>query len=1159
MKGFVVYPTYRIVDDKALVYLFGRLENGESFLTINEFKPYFYIREKDRKKIDKIETEIIFDIDKTKLKNFYDEPVIKITLTVPSEIPKLRDLFHSADIPTYEADIRFVYRFLMDHDIKGSLDIEGEFKKGNYVDRIYENPELKKAEYKPKLRTLAFDIECSMDLKNIYCISLYSKDFSKALIVKDKHVKNAESFKTEKEMLERFKEIIHNYDPDIITGWNVIDFDMKYIKEKFEEHDIEFVLGRTDWPGTIRIFDSFFKSSTANIAGRVVLDGITLLRTSFISLTDYKLQTAAKEILGESKLITSTVGKGEEIERLYKENPTKLVEYNIKDSKLVIDILEKKGIIDLTIQRSLLTGMQLDRVKSSIASLDNLYLRETKKLGYVCKTSDFKTRKSRIKGGYVKQSIPGIYDFITVLDFKSLYPSIMCTFNIDPWSFIPKEHSGYKGEVITAPNNAKFKKQEGILPKILQRLWEKRDKAKKEQNQEESFAIKITMNSFFGVLANPMCRFYSLDMANAITHWAQFVIKKTAEIVDKKGYRVIYGDSVTKDTEIIIQKNNKSNEHIMIQNLFKKVDEKNNGKEYDFKQGIKVLTLDKTGKSVFKNIRYVMRHKAKKKIYRIYFTNSWYIDVTEDHSLIGYINKQKNNKLSDLDRLIELKPTEIGKKAKSIITIKKIPIKKTNSRNYPIEFYEFLGFFIGDGSFDRQNKSNYYLHLGGGLDSKEIISKIIIPLQKQGYIKNYWEKKKGDLCVNGLKLINIFNKDCRINKQKVIPKFMFDETEKNISAFLRGLFSADGTVMIRNSKPIIRFTNTNKDFIQQTNRLLLNVGIANSFFKETQKNKYKGKQSSTFSSHIYVKSQKEFKEIINFIQKRQKDKLKNISLNAKQKRTIKNYEFDLAKVIKIEEIKYDDYVYDIEVENVHRFFANNVLVHNTDSIFVETKAKTNDDATDISTKIQIYVNEYWDKFTKEMHLKNYMELQFEKTYIRFMMPKIRGTEKGAKKRYAGLMIKDGKEKIDFTGLEFVRRDWTQLAKTFQYELLDRIFHKKEVVEYVKKFVDDLKKGKHDDLLIYRKAIRKNLKDYVKTTPPHVKAARKLDKLTSSIITYVMTSDGPEPTQKIKHKLDYDHYIEKQIKPIADSVLVFFDTEFDNLLLDTKQTSLFGFQ
>ena len=87
----------------------------------------------------------------------------------------------------------------------------------------------------------------------------------------------------------------------------------------------------------------------------------------------------------------------------------------------------------------------------------------------------------------------------------------------------------------------------------------------------------------------------------------------------------------------------------------------------------------------------------------------------------------------------------------------------------------------------------------------------------------------------------------------------------------------------------------------------------------------------------------------------------------------------------------------------------------------------------------------------------------------------------------------------------------------------------------------------------------NLKDYVKTTPPHVKAARKLDKLTSSIITYVMTSDGPEPTQKIKHKLDYDHYIEKQIKPIADSVLVFFDTEFDNLLLDTKQTSLFGFQ
>ena len=104
----------------------------------------------------------------------------------------------------------------------------------------------------------------------------------------------------------------------------------------------------------------------------------------------------------------------------------------------------------------------------------------------------------------------------------------------------------------------------------------------------------------------------------------------------------------------------------------------------------------------------------------------------------------------------------------------------------------------------------------------------------------------------------------------------------------------------------------------------------------------------------------------------------------------------------------------------------------------------------------------------------------------------------------------------------------------------------------------MKNGKHDDLLIYRKALRKDLSEYVKTTPPHVKAARKLDKLTSNIIKYVMTENGPEPIQNIKSKIDYEHYIEKQIKPLADSVLVFFNQNFDDILKGSKQTKLFGF-
>jgi DNA polymerase II len=775
IKGFIVYSTYRIVDDKSYIYFFGRLENGESFLTINYTRPYFYVRKKDKKKLEKIKTTLKYDTEDIEMKNFLDEPVVKVILDVPRDVPALREMFEKEDIITYEADIRFVYRYMIDKGIKGSMEIKGEFKKGNFVNRIYEEPELSHSDFKPELRVMAIDIESSMDLKNLYAVSMYSNDFSKVLIVNKKKFHNAESFETEKELLERFREIIQNYDPDIITGWNLVGFDLNQLKKKFDEHKIPFVLGRTDWPCTLRISDSFFKESTAEIAGRVALDGMHLLKTSFIALSDYKLQTAAQEILKDSKLIVDEGDKGEEIERIYKEEPQKLVDYNLKDSKLVIDILEKKGLIALTVQRSLLTGMQLDRVKASIASLDNLYIREANKLGFVCNNSATRDRDERIKGGFVKDSTPGIYDFIDVFDFKSLYPSIIRTFNIDPLAYVPKEiHKRFKEkELIISPNGAHFKKEEGILPRLIQELWQQRDNAKKKKNAEESYAIKITMNSFFGVLANPMCRFYSLEMANAITHFGQFIVKKSAEIVEEKGYRVIYGD--------------------------------------------------------------------------------------------------------------------------------------------------------------------------------------------------------------------------------------------------------------------------------------------------------------------------------------------------------------------------------------------------TDSIFVKTDAENLEKAEEIGKDLIKHVNEFWHKHVKEEYgMKNFLELQFEKTFIRFLMPKIRGTEKGAKKRYAGLMLVDGKEQVKFTGLEFVRRDWTDLAKKFQLELLDKIFHKQEVFEYIKKFVIDLKKGKYDNLLVYKKSIRKNLEYYTKTTPPHVKAARKLGKLTSSIISYVMTSEGPEPIQKIEHKIDYEHYIDKQIKPIADSVLSFYETNFEDTLNESKQTSLFGF-
>ncbi|MEK6856619.1 MAG: DNA polymerase II [Nanoarchaeota archaeon] len=765
MKSFILYPTYRIINGKPHVLLFGKLENGQSFLTINSFRPYFYIRESDVSSLPKE-----YEYTKTNFKNFNEEKLVKIYTEEPAEVPQLRKYLERSGVECYEADIRFAYRFLIDNDIKSAIEIKEEnYEQNEYVDRIYYEPTITPTHFTPNLNVMSIDIETSTDGKKLYSISMYSENFQKALIVSKKKVKNAIVFKDEESLLEKFKEIILEEDPDVITGWSVIDFDLNFLKEKFKEHSISFVLGRTNQQCKIKLESDFFKTSKSDFQGRLVLDAISLLKGSFIQLENYKLSTAASHFLNQEKLIDD-YNKVEEIESMYKKNPEKLIEYNMKDAQLVLDIIKKTRVLDLTIHRSLLTGMPLDRVSASIASFDSLYLRKLKERNYAAPSVSFKNKEERITGGYVMDSIPGIYENIIILDFKSLYPSIIRTFNIDPLTFVGKT-SGKN--LIIAPNRAAFKKDPGLLPEIISSLMEEREKVKKEKDELTSHAIKILLNSMFGVTANPSFRFFNTDMANAITYFGQFLIKMTAEEIKKKGYEVIYQD--------------------------------------------------------------------------------------------------------------------------------------------------------------------------------------------------------------------------------------------------------------------------------------------------------------------------------------------------------------------------------------------------TDSVFIKSGIEIYEDAEIEGRKLTVVINRFFEKYIENTYgVKNHLELEFEKVYKMFIMPKIRGAETGAKKRYAGLRVIDGKEKIEFVGMESRRRDWTELSKKFQYELLDRVFHKKEISEYVKKFISEVREGKYDDMLVYRKSLRKKEEEYIKTTPPHVKAARKLKKINSTIIEYVITEDGPEPLQNRKHKIDYKHYINKQLKPIADSILVFYNKKFEDMIKGNKQTNIFNF-
>ncbi|MDO8563544.1 MAG: DNA polymerase domain-containing protein, partial [Nanoarchaeota archaeon] len=132
-----------------------------------------------------------------------------------------------------------------------------------------------------------------------------------------------------------------------------------------------------------------------------------------------------------------------------------------------------------------------------------------------------------------------MYQNVLVLDFKSLYPSIITTFNIDPASFLKKKEK----DSIESPNGAYFKNTEGIMPEIIKKLHEAREKAKKEKRELSSYAIKIIMNSFYGCLASQNSRYFDFDLASSITNFAQFIIKLTAKEIEKLGYETIYSDT----------------------------------------------------------------------------------------------------------------------------------------------------------------------------------------------------------------------------------------------------------------------------------------------------------------------------------------------------------------------------------------------------------------------------------------------------------------------------------------------------------------------------------------------------------------------------------------------------------------------------------------
>ncbi|ALS99748.1 DNA polymerase II [Lacimicrobium alkaliphilum] len=779
-QGFVLTRQIVETDGKSCLVLWLNTVDGPVKLITEPQESCFFIQQTDSPQAARILSAqgIEHQLRELELRTFDQQPVTALYFASPAQAYQVRDLLKGRGIVCYEDDIRLANRYLMERFVCGSLCFSGNIRQqSGYV--LVEQARVKRADYQPTFRSLSLDIECS-GRGQLYSVGLSAQDHRAVIMIGEPESGPDWIYwvADEKALLQALITQVQQYDPDLFIGWNLVNFDFKLLIERAGRLGLPLLLGRgnsaVSWRDGRETNQGF-----VTVPGRVVIDGIDGLKTATYQFDSFSLEHVSQELLGKGKATEDVDNRLAAIEHDFQHNKVKLAEYNLQDCVLVEEIFSHTRLLDFLTLRSRLTGLELDRSGGSVAAFTNLYLPRLHRAGYIAPNLPADGGLAS-PGGYVMESRPGLYKQVLVLDFKSLYPSIIRTFKIDPMGLT--EGLLEPEKAIPGFRDAVFHRSRHFLPDIIASLWAQRDEAKQQQDAARSQAIKILMNSFYGVLGSGGCRFYDTRLASSITLRGHDIMQTTARWIEEQGHQVIYGD-----------------------------------------------------------------------------TDSTFV-------------------------------------------------------------------WLGDEVTDEQ-------------------------------------------------------------------------------------------------------------------------------------------------------------------------------------------------------------------------------------------------AAEQGRKLEQMINQRWQqKLRDELELECFLEIEFESHFKRFVMPTIRGSEQGSKKRYAGLKATDKGDKLVFKGLESVRSDWTALARHFQTRLYEMVFADKDVLAFIRQLIEQVKAGELDEQLVYRKRLRKPLTSYVKNIPPHVRAARLADEQNKALgkplryqhkgwIHYVITLNGPQPLEYQNAPLDYEHYIERQIRPVAEGILPFVGENFDTLV--SQQMGLFG--
>lgn len=477
------------------------------------------------------------------LKDFRQRPVTAIYCKQYRQLQKLEKLLRENGVMVYEADIRPPERFLMERFITAPVWFSGQPRGNSLVDaRLKPNPT-----YRPPLKWVSLDIETTRH-GELYCIGLEGCGQRDVYMLGPENGDaskldfNLEYVASRPQLLEKLNAWFLKHDPDVLIGWNVVQFDLRMLQKHADRYGIPLRLGRNN--ETLEWREHGFKPGIffAQATGRLIIDGIDALKSAFWDFASFSLESVSRELLGEGKAINNPWDRMQEIDQRFAENKPALAHYNLKDCELVTRIFQHTDLMPFLLERATVNGLPVDRHGGSVASFSHLYLPRMHRAGFVAPGIG-EVAPEASPGGYVMDSRPGLYDSVLVLDYKSLYPSIIRTFLIDPVGLVEGLAHPDEADSVNGFRGARFSRTTHCLPEIVSQISQGREAAKKQGNKPLSQALKIIMNALYGVLGTSACRFFDPRLASSITMRGHEIMRQTKELVEAEGYDVIYGDT----------------------------------------------------------------------------------------------------------------------------------------------------------------------------------------------------------------------------------------------------------------------------------------------------------------------------------------------------------------------------------------------------------------------------------------------------------------------------------------------------------------------------------------------------------------------------------------------------------------------------------------